>query len=61
MKSTLLSQAQSIKDLITANRMNDQEREIILARLSASQEIQTNVLKDYIDAKVTAAAPAATA
>lgn len=61
MKSTLLSQAQSIKDLITANRMNDQEREIILARLSASQEIQTNVLKDYIDEKVTAAAPAATA
>lgn len=59
MKSTLLSQAQQIKDLITANRMNDQEREIILARLAASQENQTNVLKDYIDVKVTA--PAATA
>ena len=59
MKSTLLDQAQSIKDLITANRMNDQEREIILSRLAASQAEQTNLLKDYIDAKVTTAAPTA--
>lgn len=61
MKSTLLSQAQEIKDLITSNRMNDQEREIILGRLGVSQAEQTNALKDYIDAKLTAAAPATTA